>query len=64
MGNRTKRQDQKVPGYVIEALAKLPGDLKPGTIRHVEVRHDSWCDLLNARGPCNCNPIVNLVRPS
>lgn len=34
---------------------------KPGTIRHVSIAHDDWCDLLAGRGACNCDPDVRLM---
>jgi hypothetical protein len=52
-----------IPAY-LEALERLAGDLKPGTVQHVEVKHDAWCDQLAGRGPCNCRPDVSLVTPS
>lgn len=27
----------------------------------VRVEHDDWCDQINGKGPCNCNP--NIVMP-
>jgi hypothetical protein len=29
-----------------------------GPVVVVEVRHDDWCDFINERGFCNCNPDV------
>lgn len=40
----------------LSALAGAP--VKPGAIYDIEVRHDSWCDLLLGRGFCNCNPEI------
>jgi hypothetical protein len=37
------------------------GGIKRGKVYSVEVRHDGWCDLLNGRGPCNCEPEVGPV---
>ena len=28
----------------------------------ISVAHDDWCDLLNNKGPCNCNPDVGKPR--
>jgi hypothetical protein len=53
---------QNVPAY-LEDIARLAADFPPGGVYHVEVRHDSTCDLLNRRGPCNCRPDVELLRP-
>jgi hypothetical protein len=35
------------------------GELKFGAIQCVEIRHDSWCSLLNG-GYCNCDPEIEL----
>jgi hypothetical protein len=34
------------------------GTIKPGQVYEIPVRHDSWCDLPKAAGPCNCNPVI------
>ncbi len=34
---------------------------KPGTVCHVSIAHDDWCDMLAGRGPCNCDPKVTLL---
>ena len=41
--------------------AESQGKLKPGTVHIIHVRHDSYCDLLNNRGPCNCRPDISQV---
>jgi len=33
--------------------------LSPGVYSAV-VRHDSWCSLLNDRGPCDCQPDIEI----
>ncbi|MBM5811961.1 MAG: hypothetical protein FJ191_08370 [Gammaproteobacteria bacterium] len=53
------------PKYLDDVLNIAGSEvIKPGTVNHIEVRHDTWCDLLHRRGPCNCRPDVRLVRPS
>ncbi len=32
-----------------------------GTVCHVSIAHDDWCDLLAGRGPCNCDPEVQVL---
>ena len=44
----------------LKKVLKLPS--KPGSVNHVLVLHDSWCDLLNHKGPCNCNPDVEPLK--
>ena len=43
--------------YLAELMA-AGLSLPRGTIQRVEIQHDDWCDLLNGRGYCNCNPVV------
>jgi hypothetical protein len=54
-----KRLLPKYAGPVIEqGLAGLDnGTMTPG-LYEITVRHDSWCDLMAGRGPCNCDPAV------
>ena len=52
---RTKHGRTKTPNYLETLLGmKSTG---PG-VYHVEILHDDWCDQLNGKGPCNCEPIV------
>ena len=44
-----------------EELRVLLLELGPGVFV-AEVRHDDWCAFLNARGPCNCNPDIEIQR--
>jgi len=32
----------------------------PPGVYNVLVRHDAWCALLKNRGPCNCNPDIEI----
>ena len=43
----------------VNALA-VQGKIPMG---HASVLHDDWCDLLQGRGDCNCNPEVKLDAP-
>ena len=65
MGSKKTRNRDRVepPAYLADVLA-LASQVKPGTIATINVHHDSICDLLNHRGPCNCTPDTKLVRPS
>jgi hypothetical protein len=49
------------PRYLdqVDALAET---LPPGH-HHLYVMHDSWCDLLNEVGDCNCEPDVAVAEP-
>ena len=55
-------KSKPIPKYVEEIL-KLQPIIKPGTVTHVTVYHDDWCDLLNGKGQCNCKPTVKLGVP-
>jgi hypothetical protein len=49
------------PSYWQRILAlAAQGAFAPGTVRIVHVRHDHWCALLNRRGPCDCNPDLEM----
>lgn len=53
------------PRYAAEVVAlarSLQSERGPG-VYHISVYHDDWCDLLNHRGPCNCNFEVREGRP-
>lgn len=30
----------------------------PTGVHHIHVFHDDWCDLIQGKGVCNCNPVV------
>ncbi len=46
------------PNYLPLVIVELERLAKIGLPRvyHISIRHDDWCDLLNGRGKCNCNP--------
>jgi hypothetical protein len=63
-GKRRRNRPTPLPASsYLAAVAKLADQVKPGTVAHVEVRHDADCDLYNRRGPCNCSPDVALIKP-
>jgi hypothetical protein len=33
---------------------------KPGSLVYAAIRHDSWCLRLRGKGPCNCNPEIEI----
>ena len=51
------------PKYLDEVIKRGQAILneEPG-IYDVQILHDDWCDLLNAKGPCNCEPEVKAPR--
>jgi hypothetical protein len=36
------------------------GLLRPSQVHGVDILHDDWCDALDERGYCNCEPEVRL----
>jgi hypothetical protein len=57
---RTKSKRRRQPNY----LAKVKylyacGALPPGSLHHLEVRHDNWCQHWTG-GSCNCNPDIRV----
>jgi hypothetical protein len=55
--SKSRKRTKKYQGspYLAALRAVVP---TPGTVQRIEIQHDSWCDLLNGRGYCNCNPVV------
>jgi len=47
------------PAYLEQVLEMYLAGERPVGVYAVTVRHDDWCDLLNGRGPCNCDPQVD-----
>lgn len=49
----------KLPPYIKKQLEyiSLGFGIKPG-LYHSVIKHDDWCNLINSKGGCNCNPTV------
>jgi hypothetical protein len=47
-----------LPKYAPQVMAVAQRYAHPGSLVNIAVRHDDWCDLLNRRGHCNCDPFV------
>jgi hypothetical protein len=67
MTNKRKRHAKKTlvvgdapGGNYTEALSRLAGVTSPPGLRHVEIKHDDWCDVFKDK-PCNCDPKVVLL---
>jgi hypothetical protein len=56
-----KSKKNKTPKYIRKIQKKLENVELPPGIHHVHVLHEEWCDLLNGRGPCNCNAEVEFL---
>jgi hypothetical protein len=57
----------RTPRYArrLHALAEQwleEGVTRPGRDYLLEISHDAWCDSLNDRGPCTCNPCIGRPR--
>lgn len=44
----------------MQEIYNLAGSMR-GSVTFADVVHDDWCDLLNKRGYCNCDPIVEEI---
>jgi hypothetical protein len=48
-------------GNYFSSLLAAGVQSEPGTVSEAIIRHDDWCDLLTSRGPCNCNPEIQIT---
>ena len=61
--HRRRNRARDIPDYLKKTLGELQSrQITPG-VHVVDVFHDSSCDFLAGRGPCNCNPDVHLDAP-
>ena len=44
---------------ILEAMRRNAA--QSGGVRHVSVMHDNWCSMLAGRGPCDCDPDVEIL---
>lgn len=61
--NRDRRKASGHPKYVASVVAASEralarGEMKPGSVYVVPVRHDAGCSLLRGTGACDCEPEV------
>ena len=62
MEERRMKRMSKIPNYMAAMFeAQAAGVFKPGSVYSTTVLHDDWCDQLNGRGPCNCEPELKVV---
>ena len=40
----------------LQKLIDLMGSSPPSHVHRVQVQHDDWCNFINGRGSCNCDP--------
>ncbi len=43
---------------VLEMIQRGELDKNALTFPRLNIFHDDWCNLLNHRGECNCNPVI------
>jgi hypothetical protein len=58
---RRTRTYEDQPYVKQQAAALRLGMIPAGAYTDVYISHDDWCDLLNKRGFCNCEPTVEFV---
>ena len=60
---RIKKPKDERGNHIPAVLALREGRpiLRQAGVHHIRCLHDDWCDLLNGRGVCNCNPDVSYV---
>lgn len=56
-----KRRPPKPPSYLQDLIEAATRNCEKGKVYQANVAHDDWCDLLNNRGDCNCEPIITFV---
>ncbi len=57
-------KQRRKPGGYLDKILKLQRErpiLQTAGVHHIEVRHDSWCALLQGTGKCNCHPEVSYL---
>lgn len=57
------RKEKRSRGYLARLLEEAKtrqeaGTLLPGTVTHVEIRHDDHCPVLHGTGACICYPDI------
>jgi hypothetical protein len=58
---RKRKRRRRGPDYLRTLMGKAR-KLPPGGLYEVQVFHDSWCPLVNRRGPCRCRPHTTAFR--
>lgn len=66
MSAARKLRRRRLPDYADPLLVKAraamaAGTIRPGTVTHAVIYHDDDCSQLSGRGPCNCEPSIELV---
>lgn len=65
MSEKRRRAARRgAPAYLGKLIAECEAGripTKPGAALAVSILHDDWCDLMNGRGVCNCEPEISTV---
>lgn len=56
----TKPEHVHQSPYIADLVDAFREKDLPAGVYSVLVAHDSWCNLLNNRGPCNCHPDIEI----
>lgn len=59
--NKVKRTEKYEDQPYVKKLTALTAGIRPGATYDLQINHDDWCDLLNERGYCNCDPDVRIA---
>jgi hypothetical protein len=57
----SRRPETDRPNYH-QLIEPLKPTFEAGTLTRIHCTHEAWCDSLNRRGNCNCNPVVEARR--
>jgi hypothetical protein len=61
-GKTADKEWQAERGNYVPKLSKLHDSVPlDGKFHESVIYHDDWCDFLNGRGKCNCDPEVKLL---
>jgi len=55
-----KPERARTSQHLIDLIDAYQARPFPPGVYDVTVRHDPWCALLKNRGPCNCNPDIEM----
>ena len=56
----TDKPEHVLGSHIADLLTATRERPLPPGVYTVRVKHDSWCLLLANRGPCDCNPDIEM----
>ena len=52
---------EKLSNYMVKILDQVnAANFKAGGVSSIHVQHDDWCNMLNGKPNCNCNPDITI----